>query len=241
MRIIAVLMGLLSLLVAESGSASAASVDVMVIGRSQTLKTPAQVRLRSRTIRVDARRCTVGASTPLAALLAVGLPLEVKDYGSCGRSARDGGGLFVRRVGPDLNRGRDGWVYKVGRRAGTAGAADVSGPFGDGRRLRDGQRVVWFWCVLSKADGCQRTLEVSPAARTVRRGATLRVRVRGFDDFGRGGPVPGAIVALGDSRATTGADGSASISAPAQATGTLDLTAEKPGTVPAFPRAVAVR
>jgi len=223
----------------SSGPASAASVQVMVVGRSTTLKAPSEVRLKTRTVSVGGRRCAVGATTPLAALLAVRLPLEVKDYGSCGRSARDGGGLFVRRVGPDRNRGRDGWVYKIGRRAGTAGAADVSGPFGDGRRLRDGQRVLWFWCVLTKAASCQRTLEVTPAVRTLQAGGTVRVRVRSFDDLGRGAPVPGATVSLGDARATTDADGFTSIQAP-QAAGTLDLSAEKPGTVPAFPREVVV-
>jgi hypothetical protein len=224
----------------SSGPASAASVEVMVVGKSKTLKAPSEVRFKTRTVNVGGRRCAVGAATPLAALLALRLPLEVKDYGSCGRSARDGSGLFVRKAGPDRNRGRDGWVYKVGRKAGTAGAADVSGPFGDGRPLRDGQRVVWFWCVLSKTDSCQRTLEVTPAVRTLRRGETLRVRVRGFDDLGRGTPVPGAIVSLGGARGTTGADGFASIVVAPQASGTVDLAAEKPGTVPAFSREMVV-
>lgn len=221
-----------------AGTASAASVDVMVVGKSRVLEAPGTVALKARTVRVGGRRCAVGAATPLAALLAVRLPLEVKDYGSCGRSAKDAGGLFVRRVGPDRARGRDGWVYKVGRRAGTAGAGDATGPFGDGRRLRGGQRVTWFWCVLSRAESCQRTLEVTPAARTVRRGEVLRLRVRGFDDLGRGVAMAGVTVGLGEARATTGADGSASL-VPDQP-GTIKLTAEKPGTVLAFPTDIAV-
>ena len=66
-------------------------------------------------------------------------------------------GLLVTGIGPDRNRGQRGWVYKVGRRAATAGAGDLGGPFGRGR-LRAGQRVTWFYCV--RAGDCQRTLEV---------------------------------------------------------------------------------
>jgi hypothetical protein len=183
----------------------------------------------------------VGAATPLAALLALRLPVDVKDYGSCGRSARDATGLFVRRIARDRNRGQDGWVYKVGRKAGSAGAADLAGPFGDGRRLRGGQRVLWFWCELSGSGGCQPTLEISPASRTVARGGMLRVRVRGYDDSGRGTPMPGAVVSLGGARVTTGADGTGTIPVPADAAGTLSLTAEKPGTGPAFPRGIGVQ
>ena len=39
----------------------------------------------------------------------------------------------MTRIAGERNRGQDGWVYKVGRRAGTAGAADAAGPFGNGR------------------------------------------------------------------------------------------------------------
>lgn len=235
----AVLIALAGLLLAAESS-SAASVQVMVVGRSEVLRAPGEVRLAARTVRVGSRRCAVGPATPLGALLALRLPLEVKDYGACGRAAGDGGGLFVRRVGPDRNRGQDGWVYKVGRRAGTTGAADPAGAFGDGRRLRDGQRVVWFWCVLSASESCQRTLEISPEVRRVRHGEVLRVRVRGFDDSGRGRPVAGATVSFGEARVVSGVDGIASIPVAPGDDGPTDLTAQKPGTVPAFPTGVVV-
>lgn len=220
--------------------ASAASVDVMVVGRSEVLKPPARVRLKTRSVAVGARRCAVGAATPLAALLGTRLRIALRDYGSCGRSPRDAGGLFVRRVGAEGNRGRDGWVYKVGRRAGTTGAADFAGAFGDGRRLRSGQSVLWFWCVMSADDGCQRTLEVSTAARTVRPGEPLRVRVRGYDDRGRAAAVAGATVGLLGASAVTGPDGFASLVVPPTG-GAARVTAEKPGLVPAIGRRVVVR
>ena len=94
--------------------------------------------------------------------------------------ARDGGGLFVGSIRGDVNRGQNGWVYKVGRRAATAGAADPSGPFGRGR-LRTGQRVTWFYCRL-RDGGCQRTLELKLRAEA---GAVVAT-VRGYDDEGHG-------------------------------------------------------
>ena len=104
-------------------------------------------------------------ATPLSALAGTRLKLRLRDYGACGRSPRDAGSLYVRAVGARARRAaRDGWVYKVGRRAGTTGAADPSGPFGSGRLQRRRPRAV----VLVRADGaagCQRTLEVRPAPR----------------------------------------------------------------------------
>jgi len=222
-------------------AAPAATVDVLVVGKERVLSGPREVTLRKRQAKAGGRRCAVGAATPLSALLGTRARLRIRDYGSCGRSARDAGGLFVTQVGPDRNLGRDGWVYKVGRKAGTTPAADPSGPFGTGRGLRDGQRVVWFWCVLSSGDACQRTLEATPSARTVAPGASLTVRVRGYDDAGRGTDVAGATVRLGDASAVTDAAGAATLTAPAGASGRLELTAERDGMVRAFPREVTVR
>ena len=111
----------------------------------------------------------------------------------------------MRGIGPDSERGRDGWVYKIGRRAGTTGAADPSGPFGRGK-LRRGARVLWFWCVQGAATAASGRSRCRPAS-TVAPGAMLRVTVRGYDDNGRGVPVGGRDRAprLGDR--VTGADG----------------------------------
>ena len=69
-------------------------------------------------------------------------------------------------LGGEANRGRSGWEYKVDGVAGSTGAADPSGPLGNGRRLRPGARVLWFWCKAS-GRGCERTLEVAPAASSI--------------------------------------------------------------------------
>jgi hypothetical protein len=219
--------------------AEAASVRVMVAGKERVLQGARTVRLKAHAVRIGGHRCAVGTATPLAALLGTGARVRVRDdYASCGRNPRDSGGLFVTRVGPDANRGRNGWAYKVGTRAGTAGAADPRGPFGSGP-LRGGRDVLWFWCVLSRAESCQRTLAVSaPAA--VAPGDPLRVRVRGYDDRGRGVPVAGAAVRAGGASATTGADGTATLTAPA-ARGRMAVRATRAGLVPSFPRPVAVR
>jgi hypothetical protein len=210
----------------------------MVVGKDRVLRSPRAVTLRSRTVRVGGKRCAVARATPLAALLGTGLRVRLRDYGSCGRRTRDAGGLFVTQVGSDRNRGRDGWVYKVGRKAGTAGAADPAGPFGSGG-LRAGDRVTWFWCELSSSDSCQRTLDVTPASSSAPAGSTLRVTVRGYDDSGRGVNVLGATVTLGSATAVTGTDGTATLTVPA-ATGRLGLSATHTGMVDAFPREIAV-
>jgi hypothetical protein len=215
-------------------AASAASVEVMVVGKARTLQTPVEVRFKQQRVRVGGRTCTVAGATPLAALLGTRPKITLRDYGRCGRSVRDAGALFVTRVGPDSNRGQDGWVYKVGRRAGSIGAGDPAG------RLRAGGRVVWFYCVHAGSGSCQRTLEVEPLASTVAPGGALRVRVRGFDDNGRGEPAAGAAVHLGDAVATAGSDGVATLTAPAGASGSLPLSADASGAVASFPRRVTV-
>ncbi len=220
--------------------ASAATVDVMVVGKERTLRPPKEVRLKQRTVKVSGRRCRVGARTPLSVLAATRLRLGIRDYARCGRDPRDAGGLYVAKVGREREKGRGGWVYKVGRRAGTAGAADPAGSFGTGRQLRQGQRVMWFWCEQQASGSCQRTLEVRPERRSARPGEALRVTVRGYDDYGRGVAAAGATVRLGSVTTTTDAKGVAVLTVGA-ATGRLRLTATRVGSVRAFPVTVAVR
>ena len=237
MRRIAALILAGALLAAPAAAQARAKVEVMVVGKSAVLAGPERVALAARTARVGAKRCSLGRATPLSVLAGTGVSFSLKDYGACSRRARDAGSLYVRRIGPDRESGTDGWVYKVGRRAGSAGAADPAGSFGTGRLLRAGQRVLWFWCVKDAADACQRTLETS-SARAVAAGAPLSVTVRGYDEAGRGVVVAGATVRLGPAAAVTGADGVATLAAPAA--GRYRLQAEKPGTVVSFPVRVAV-
>lgn len=214
----------------------------MVAGRSQLLLAPRSVTARGVIVRASGKRCAAGTATPLAALAgarrAGGPAFRVRDYGgSCSRRAADSGALFVYQVGPDRNRGRSGWTYKVGTRSGTAGAADPSGPFGRGR-LRAGAKITWFWCRLSRRGTCQRTLSVS-SRRRVARDAQLKVRVRGYDDFGHSVVVRGAKVRLGSISAITGSDGVAYVRAPSRS-GRVRLTATRRGMVRAFDRRVRV-
>jgi hypothetical protein len=226
----------LALVLVVPAPAGAATVELMVIGKERVLREAAPVKLESRSVRVGGRRCAVGRATPLSALAGTRLKLGFRDYGSCGRSPRDAGALYVRRIGAERARGSAGWVYKVGRRAGTTGAADPSGPFGGGR-LKRGARVLWFWCVQVSGEACQRTLEVSSAS-IVAPGAMLAVTVRGYDDNGRGAAVPGATVRLGSATAQTDANGEAQVTA--AASGTAVLTAEHAGMVRSWPKRVRV-
>jgi len=164
------------------------------------------------TTKVGSRNCTVGAATPLVALLRIKPPkLRLRDYGSCSGRARDAAGLFVRGIGPDVNKGFDGWVYKVGQKLATAGAADPSGPFGRGR-LKDGQRVTWFYCRLDQESRmCQRTLVVKASATAP---GQATVTVRSYDDRGKSVPAAGATVRAGDETTTAGDDGRAVLTLP---------------------------
>jgi hypothetical protein len=224
------------LLVAVPASAGAATVQLMVVGKERVLREAGPVRLNARSVKVGGRRCAVGRATPLSVLAGTRLRLRLRDYGACGRSAADAGSLYVKAVGGDRARGASGWVYKVGRRAGTTGAADPSGPFGRGK-LKRGARVLWFWCAQDRGQACQRTLEVSSASSVVA-GAPLQVTVRGYDDNGRGVPVAGATVRLGGATAVTDASGAASLTAPAA--GTYRLTASHDGMVRSWPAKVTV-
>jgi hypothetical protein len=203
----------------------------MVVFRSGEAVTKT-VRANQVPVRVQGRRCATGDGTPLAALVR-SRPgrLRLRDFGSCSRRPRDSAGLFVSAIGPDRNRGQNGWVYKVGRRSATAGAADPSGPFGRGR-LRSGQRVTWFYCHLVKG-GCQRTLDV----RAEPEPGGIIATVRGYDDEGRGVAVEGATIRSGGASAFTGPDGSARLAVPS---GGHRVVASKTGLVRSFAERVEV-
>jgi hypothetical protein len=221
-----VLMGL-----GAPAEAAAPKVRQLVVFRDGGA-TSETVSTRATRVRVDGRRCAVGSGTALAGL-ARSRPgrLRLRDFGACSSRPRDAGGLFVQAIRSDRNRGQNGWVYKVGRRAATAGAADPAGPFGHGR-LRAGQRVTWFYCRL-RDGGCQRTLELTWRAEP----GTLVASVRGYDDQAQGVPVEGATVRAGGAEALTDASGEARIALPA---GRYRAVAEKPGLVRSFTERVEV-
>ena len=218
---------------AATGPATAAPPEIrqMVVFPSGAAVTK-EIRALEATVRVGRRRCAVAAGTALAALTRSRVArLRLRDFGSCSHRPRDGGGLFVSAIGSERNRGQDGWVYKVGRRAATAGAADPGGPFGNGR-LRPGRRVTWFYCRL-RGGGCQRSLELKPRVEP----GALVATVRGYDDEGRGIPVAGARVAAGGMSALTGPDGVARL---ALAPGRYRAVATRDGLVRSFAERVEV-
>jgi hypothetical protein len=190
-----------------------------------------RVSTAATTVRVGDRRCAVGDGTPLAALVR-SRPggLRLRDFGACSSRPRDSAGLLVTAIGGDRNRGQRGWVYKVGRRAATAGAGDIGGPFGRGR-LRAGQRVTWFYCV--RATDCQRTLELRVQPMT----GGIVATVRGYDDAGEGVPVEGARVSAAGVTGLTAADGRVQLALPS---GVHGVVARKEGLVRSFKERVEV-
>ena len=220
--------------VAAPSAAAPPHVKQLVVQRSGVAR-QATVEARKTHVKVGNRTCTVPSATALAALAVSDQPkLRLHDYGSCSDRAQDAGGLFVRGIGGDENKGVDGWVYKVGNRLATAGAADPSGPFGNGR-LKDGARVTWFYCRLNTAKhSCQQTLAVSASTRP---GHTIHVHVTRYDDRGHGKPAGGATVHAGGATKKADANGDADLTV---APGHRLVYAEKSGAIRSFAKGVDV-
>jgi hypothetical protein len=227
-----VLGGLAAMALASPPAAAAAAprVKQLVVFRSGEA-VQGTTSTRQATVTVAGRRCAAGDGTALAALVR-SRPgrLRLRDFGACSLRPRDSAALLVTGIRSDRNRGQRGWVYKVGRRAASAGAGDLAGPFGNGR-LRAGQRVTWFYCV--RAADCQRTLEV----RTQPTSGGILATVRGYDDAGKGIPVEGASVTAGGLTGLTAADGRVQIALPS---GAYRLVARKDGLVRSFIERVEV-
>jgi hypothetical protein len=230
MRARVIALALLGLLVQGEGAAAAPQVREMVVFRDGHALAK-RVSTAATTVTVRGHRCAVGERTPLAALVRSHPgPLRLRDFGACSSRARDAAGLLVIGIGPDRNRGQRGWVYKVGRRAATAGAGDMGGPFGRGR-LRAGRRITWFYCV--RAGDCQRTLAITTKPTT----GGIVATVRGYDDAGDGVGVEGAEVKAGSITGITGPDGRVQM---ALSPGTHRLVARKDGLVRSFTERVEV-
>jgi hypothetical protein len=225
-------------------SVHAPSVQSMIVGTGGSILSRARtVTASATTVHVGRKTCAVAAGTPLAVLAAArrsgGPGFALRDYGRCGSSPLNSGQLFIYSLGGESNRGQSGWEYKVDHVSGSTGAGDPSGPRGDGRRLRSGVHVLWFWC-QAFAGGCQRTLELAPSATTMSPGAVVNVTVTGYDNEGRGAPIVGAIVTLGSDFASTGVGGSTTLIAP-RSPGPYALSATRTGLVPSFPETIVVR
>lgn len=215
-----------------AGAASYPKVEQLVVYRDGTALQKSATA-KHVTVRVGGRDCTVGSATPLAALVRIKPPkLRLRDYGSCSRRAADAEQLFVRGIGPDVNKGFNGWVYKLGSKMATAGAGDPSGPFGRGR-LKDGQRVVWFYCRLVE-QSCQRTLVVKVTSTAP---GQVNVGVRSADDQGKTVLAGGATVHIGDTTVTTDEMGRATATV---AAGTYRVYAERAGEIRSFAERVQV-
>lgn len=228
------------------GAAAAAppSVQTMIVGVGVRILAQARtVSAATTTVSVGSKGCVVSAGTPLAALAAVrragGPGFALRDYGRCGSSTASSAELFVSSLDGETNSGQSGWEYKVNGVSGSTGAADPSGPQGNGRHLASGEQVLWFWC-QARAGGCERTLQLSASTATVHPGHTVTVSVNGLDNDGRAIPVAGAIVTLGSDFASTAANGRATLLAPS-GRGSYQVSAARSGLVPSFPETIVVR
>jgi hypothetical protein len=219
---------------AAASAKGAPLIDQMVVFRSGKV-VEKRVRAERTTATVGKRTtCGIAAATALAALVR-SKPGKIgfHDYGACSRRPADSAGLFVKAIRGERNRGQDGWVYKVGRKLATAGAADPAGPFGSGR-LRAGDDVVWFYCRQFSSGTCQRSLEVETAFE----GGRLTATVRGYDDSGDGIEIAGATVHADGETAKTDADGRATLTLKR---GRHDVYASKKGAIRSFAKRVTIK
>ena len=217
---------------AVPAGAAAPKVAQLVVFRNGTA-VQKQVTAAAVKVKVGRKSCAVGAGTALAALARSKIgTFQLHDYGSCSSNPGDAAGLYVRRIRKDAAKGPNGWVYKVGNRVAPAGAADPSGPFGNGR-LKSGARITWFYCRMG-ASGCQRTLAV---AATALGGGQVRVTVRGYDNYGKSRAAGGATVHVGNVTAKTDSHGTATVTV---APGTRKVYAQSKGLVRSYTERIDV-
>jgi len=221
---------------AQSSKSSGPKVEVMIVGKQgKLLSAPRTVKAKSATVKASGRRCLVGASTPLAALVPASkaLSLSVKDFGSCSRdNAADAAQLFVNSIGGNRNRGADGWVYKLRNKIPSLGGGDPLA------RVRQNDRLVWLYCVHDKAGHCPPTLQVAAPARAPA-GGQVEVFASKVDDAGRKTPAPGARLRMGKQVAVTGAGGSAIMVVPTTP-GKVAVEATANDAIASFPRTISV-
>ena len=210
-------LALLALCAPAAAEAAAPRVDAMVVHRDGAVTGPKRIAVGA----TRSGRCRLREGLPIGVLPSLGLSFRAR--GSCGA-------LYVFQVGAQRAGGRAGWVYKVGRTLPSRAASDP------GTALRSGQRVIWFWC--RRAGACQRTLAMQ-APRSVRLRERFRVVVRGYDDFGRGRRVRGAVIRYDGRAARTNRRGVAVLRA--LRPGSLRLVGTRRGMIRSFPSVVSVR
>jgi hypothetical protein len=214
-------------LVAAAPAHAAPRVNQLVVFRNGSA-VQKRVTASQASVKVGKKSCAVGARTALAALARSHIgAIQLHDYGSCSSNPKDGSGLYVRRIRKDAAKGLNGWVYKVGNKASSAGAGDLAG------RLKSGSRVTWFYCHMGSG-GCQRTLALK--AKPLGAGR-VRVSVRAYDDNGKARSAAGATAHVGNRVAKTDSHGVATLTV---APGKRKVYAQSKGLVRSFTEQIDV-
>ena len=215
-------------LAAAAPAHAAPRIDQLVVFRNGST-VQKRVTASQASVKVGKKHCVVGAGTPLAALLDSRIgTVQLHDYGWCSPKPQDATALYVRRIRKDGAKGLNGWVYKIGNKASSAGAGDPAG------RVKSGTRITWFYCRMGSR-GCQRTLGLSAKALG---GRQVRVTVRAYDDNGKGRAARGATVHVGSAAATTDSHGAATLTA---SPGKRQVYAQSKGLVRSFTEQIDVK
>ena len=166
-----------------AGPASAATVDLMVVGEERMLRAPKDVRLKERTVKVGGRRCRVGAAD--AAGGAGRGPAEA----ARARLRLAAGATRARRAACSSPRSaasaRRGGAAGCTRSA--AGRGPPAPPIPRARSAPAGScarasACTWFWCELQASGAASARSRCGPSGAPRRPGEALRVTVRGYDD-----------------------------------------------------------
>ncbi len=139
--------------------------------------------------------------TPLGALITgagnANVPLGLQWFDCCG--------FFVNSINGRAGTTTSGWAFKVGNALAQNGAGAIT--------ATNGQKVLFYYTKYDPVTfATQPTLSVSDNATSVKRGATVTVKVRAYDDAGKGTLQQGAAVWVGDTQlGTTDSSGQAKI------------------------------
>ena len=180
-------------------------------------------------------------SSALAGLARPGGPaFTLRDYGHCGLGGPQlGTAVRLRAWRARRTAARTAGSTRWAASRARPGRPTPSGIRGNGRLLRSGQRVLWFWCQAS-AGGCQRTLERLAPSSVARGGdadgaghaaMTTKAAVRRS---------PGRSCGSGPTSPPTAPPGGPRLIVPVSA-GRYPLSAVRGGLVPAFPETIVVR
>jgi Domain of unknown function (DUF4430) len=202
---------------AAAGTATAAtspSVHVRVEGRSSTIIWTTTTPFTGTVLGQPLNQPTALGAL-IAGANAANVPLGLQNFDCCG--------LFVNSINGTAGNATHYWAFKVGNTLSSVGAASVA--------ATSGMKVLFYYTTSDPVTfATQPTLAISDNASTVKKGSTVTVKVRAYDDAGKGTLRSGAQIWVGGAKvALTSANGTARIKLTSK--GKVQIRATYPGEI----------